>query len=351
MFCVVCGKEWPLEELRGGECPECYLEKNVLVSVKEHVDIEVCVHCHARKRGELWLEGHGSMEPIVQDAVQEAIQFAKVVDRPRAQLDVIPEDERNFTVHIQATGVAEGVPFDKTLKTRSRLKNATCLRCSRVQGGYYEAIVQIRATKRELGRRELRALKALASRFIERVVSDGDRNAFVLRDDEIEGGLDIYMGTTNSGRMLAKQISVEHGGKVTEHAKTVGQKDGLDIIRMTFALRLPQYRAGDVVVLDGVPGTVSSIGPKTVQVLDLRTGKLRHVERALVERARVLSPDEAKDAVVITQTATELQLLDPWSYATVPVLRPPGLDHVGATVRVLRLEGELIVLPDTVSQD
>ena len=346
MFCVVCGKESPLEELRHGECPSCYLEKNVLVTLRENVDVEVCVHCRSRKRGEVWVEGHGSLEPVVQDAVREAVGFAKVVERSRVVLDVQPEDERNFTVLVRASGVAEGVPFEKELRTRSRMKNATCVRCSRIQGGYYEAIVQIRASRRGIGKDEMRALKQLASRFIERIVAEGDRNAFVLRDEEVDRGLDVYMGTTNAGRMLAKQISVEFGGKVTEHAKTVGQKDGLDLVRMTFAVRLPEYRAGDVVILDDVPGLVTSIGPKTVQVADLRTGKTRHVERAEVERAVVLPPADAREAVVVSHTPTELQLLDPWTYATVPVLRPPGLETVGPTIRVLRHEGELIVLPE-----
>lgn len=345
MFCVVCGKETPEDQLRRGECAGCYLEKNVLVELKTNVDIEVCVHCRARKRGEIWVEGHGLLEPVVMDAVREAVQFAKVVEKPRVSLDVIPEDERNFTVKIRAGGIAEGVPFEKDLTTRSRIKNGTCIRCSRIQGGYYEAIVQIRAAKRDIDRPQMRQLKILASRFIERVVADGDRNAFVLRDDEIDGGLDVYMGTTNSGRMLAKQIATEYGGKITEHAKTVGQKDGLDLVRMTFAVRLPEYQAGDIVILGDAPGRVTSVGQKTVQITDLRSGKARHVERIDVDRARVLRPDEARDAVVVSQTATELQLLDPWSYATVPVLRPAALASVGPTVRVLRHEGELIVIP------
>jgi nonsense-mediated mRNA decay protein 3 len=351
MFCVVCGKEWPLDQLRHGTCPSCYVEKTTLASVRDHVDVEVCVHCHSRKRGEVWVEGHGAMEPIVSDAVREAVQLAKVVERPRMDIDVIPEDERNFTVHARVAGVAEGVPFESKLSTRSRIKNATCVRCSRVQGGYYEAIVQVRTSRREMPLPEKRAIKAIASRFIDRIVQDGDRNAFVLRDEDAERGLDVYMGTTNSGRMLAKTIATEFGGKVTEHAKTVGQKDGLDLIRMTFAVRLPEYRAGDVVIVQDHPGIVSSIGAKTVQVLDLRTGRLRHVERADVERATVLSRGDARDAVVVSQTATELQVLDPWTYATVPVLKPAGLERVGATVPVLRHEGELLVLPDARAED
>jgi nonsense-mediated mRNA decay protein 3 len=345
MFCVECGKETPDEELRHGVCAECYLKKTTLASLPPNVDLEVCVHCHARKRGEVWTEGHGEMEPVVQDAVREAVQLAKVVEKPRVRIDVRPEDERNFDVRVEVQGVAEGVPFATELRTRSRIKNGTCVRCSRVQGGYYEAIVQVRASRREMERDEKRAVKALASRFIERIVAEGDRNAFVLRDEDADRGLDIYMGTTNSGRMLAKQIATEYGGKITEHAKTVGQKDGLDLVRMTFAVRLPEFRAGDVVLLDDVgPALVSSIGPKTVQVTELASGKLRHVERAEVEEGTVLSPDAARDAVVVSRTPTELQLLDPWTFATVSVLRPEGLDEVGETVPVLRHEGELLVL-------
>jgi nonsense-mediated mRNA decay protein 3 len=346
MFCVVCGKETPLDELRGGVCASCYLEKNVLASLKEHVDLEVCVHCHARKRGEVWMEGHGRLEPIVEDAVREAVQWAKVVERPRSQIEIVPEDERNFTVLVRASGVAEGVPFESALRTRSRVKNATCVRCSRIQGGYYEAIVQIRATKRAIAPAEMRALKLLSSRFIERVVSEGDRNAFVLRDEEIDRGLDVYMGTTNAGRMLAKQIAQEFGGKVTEHAKTVGQKDGLDLVRMTFAVRLPEYKAGDVVLVGdgGEPAQITSVGAKTVQALDLRTGRLRHVERDAVDRAVVLRSEDAMDAVVVADLGAELQLLDPVTYRTVTVLRPEGADDVGETVKVLRFEGELLML-------
>lgn len=349
IFCVVCGRESPQEELRGGVCVECYLEKNVLAEVRETVDVEVCVHCHARKRGEQWMTGHGALEPIVEDAVREAVSFARVVDKPRSVIRVRSEDERNFTVTITASGVAEGVSFDKELTTRSRVKNATCLRCSRIQGGYYEAIVQVRATKRDLSRDELSQLRQYASRFIDRVVQEGDRNAFVLRDLEEHGGLDVYMGTTNAGRMLAKQISTEYGGKITEHAKIVGQKDGLDLVRMTFAVRLPEYKAGDVIVLDDDVLQVTSIGGKTVQVIEMRTGRPRHVERSAMDRAYVVKREEMREAVVVSETAAELQVLDPWTYATVPVLRPEGFPAGRESIPVVKHDGELIVLRDGVT--
>lgn len=345
LFCVVCGKETD-EELRHGVCASCYLEKNTLASLRDHVDVEVCVHCHARKRGEIWVEGHGALEPVVEDAVREAVEVARVVDKPRLVVRVVPEDERNFTVQAVVNGSAEGVAFETKLESRSRVKNATCLRCSRIQGGYYEAIVQVRATKRDLSDDEKRAIRILASRFIERVVSEGDRNAFVLRDLEEHGGIDIYMGTTNAGRMLAKNVSIEWGGRITEHPKVVGQKDGLDLVRMTFAVRLPQYKAGDIVVLGDDVLRVTSIGGKTVQVTDMRAMRPRHVERSDMERAYVVAPEDQREAVVVSETSTELQLLDPWTYATVSVLRPEGFPLGRQSARVVRHEGELFVVGD-----
>lgn len=344
MFCVVCGKEFPVDELRSGVCAECYVIKTVLASVKDHVDIEACVHCNSRKRGEIWVPGHGSLVPVVEEAVREAVDWAKVVEKPQLRVVIEPEDDRNFTILATASGVAEGVAFSKELKTRSRVKNGTCVRCSRIQGGYYEAIVQVRAHKRMVELPERRALKAFASRFIDRVVSDGDRNAFVLRDEDTDRGLDIYMGTTNGGRMLAKQIAADYGGKISEHFKLVGQKDGLDLVRMTFAVRLPEYKAGDILILRDEPGRITSIGSKTVQVVDLRSGRMKHIEHDEVERAYLLKPDEAKDAVIVSQTDAELQLLDPWSYQTVSVIKPEGLDTTAGVVKVLRHDGELLVL-------
>jgi NMD protein affecting ribosome stability and mRNA decay len=63
-----------------------------------------------------------------------------------------------------------------------------------------------------------------------------------------------------------------------------------------------------------------------------------------MERAYVLDMKDAREAVVVSETETEMQLLDPWTYATVPVLRPEGLPLGAPSVQVLRHEGELIVL-------
>jgi nonsense-mediated mRNA decay protein 3 len=344
MFCVECGKEAG-DALIGGVCHPCFLAKSQFTRVPEHVDLEVCVHCHARKRGEVWLTGTQSLEPLIEGAILEAVEVDKRVHGLTARYDLVPEDEKNYTCKVHLSGTVEGVPFTEERATRSRVKNATCTRCSRIQGGYYEGVVQIRASKRDLAREEIRGIREIASRLIERIVADGDRNAFVLKDAELEGGLDITVGTSNAGRMIARAIAERHGGILKEHAKIAGRKDGVDIWRITFAIRLPEYARGDVVVRDGTPLVVQGIGPKNVTLRSPRTGKALTLERDAVEKLPVVKRSEARGAVVVSQTADEAQVLDPWTYETVTVLKPAGAGTLGEELEVVKWEGELVPLP------
>lgn len=345
MFCVRCGREVGEAPLVGGLCEACYLEENVLASIPQHVDFERCVHCGARRRGELWVELGEPVEVAVAEAVREAVVLDRRVREATVDVRLEPQDERNFAAEARVQGVAEAFPFDATVSTKARVKNSTCLRCSRIMGGYYEGLIQLRATRRDLGGEEKRRARALCSRIIERIVAEGDRFAFVLRDEEMHGGLDVYVGTTNAGRVMAKALVAEFGGKLTESAKIAGQRDGLDLYRVTFLVRIPEFSVGDAVVVREEVRLVQSIGPKNVTLRDPVSGRVETVDRGVVDKAAVLPRAGAREAVVVSAQDSELQVLDPWTLQTVSVLRPAGVEGAPETVPVLRWEEDLVVLP------
>lgn len=365
MFCVECGKE--TEELsERGLCQDCFLKKTSLARLPERVDIEVCVHCGSRKRGEVWLQPlRASLKPgdavdeiaetaaVVREAARDVVDLDKTfrVEGWRARTEPTDAHHKHWATRLELWGRAEKFEARAAVDTVVRVKGATCLRCSRRQGGYFEALVQIRAAERDLSPEEIRHARRVASRLMERIVSDGDAMAFVLKDEEIEGGLDVYFGTTNAGRMVAKQVAQDLGGKTTEHAKIVGQKDGLDLFRITFAVRVPSYRKGDVVVLDDEAWLVQTIGSKTVTLRRPTDAFVRSVERERVEKGTVLDRARAEEAVVVSRTPTELQILDPRTFATITVVRPADLPDDAATVEVVRHEDDLIALPPRRAED
>jgi len=345
-FCVVCGQPAAEATLRGGECEACYLDKHVLASVPATVDVEVCVHCANRKRGEIWVDDGDVTEAAIAQAAIEAVLIESEVDRPSIRTSQTAQDERNHVVAITVRGSAEGVTFQRDLETKVRLKNATCVRCSRYHGGYYEAVVQVRRAKRPMSKTELAGVRAIAYAYIEKIVGDGDAHAFILKDGDIDTGMDFYMGTTSSGRAMARLLAEELGGRVTDHHKIIGQKDGLDIVRMTFAVRLPNVRVGDILLDgDGVAYAVDLVRGKRARLIATVEGLRRDMPIDATERFVRLDPDDALDAVIVTSHAAEWEVMDPWTYETKTVLRPADDTRQAGNVSVVRYDGELIAVP------
>lgn len=345
MFCVRCGKEVGDATLVGGVCADCYLEENALVSLPETVNLNRCVHCGARQRGEQWVEMNTSLEAALSSEVREAVVADRRVRDMVVNVQMTAQDERNFHVDADVSGVSEGIAFRRHLTTRARLKGGTCLRCSRMTGGYFEAILQIRASRRDMTRDELRKARGICSRIIDRIVGDGDKNAFVLKDEEMHGGLDVTVGTNNSAKMMVKALLSEFGATVTESARLAGVKDGNDIYRITYSVRIPEYALGDAVVLEDKVQIVQSVNAKKVTLRDPGTGRVRTQNREDVDEAQILPRAEAKDAVVVADLGAELQVLDPWTYATVNVIKPADFKAGAETVQVLRWDDDLVVLP------
>ncbi|HWG92113.1 MAG TPA: NMD3-related protein [Candidatus Thermoplasmatota archaeon] len=348
LFCVRCGKTTAIDLLRGGLCADCFLEERQFTTAPLTVDFEICSHCGARKKGEMWVDDvEGVTEGNVRQAVADNITVKKDLKDSRIRVEMRQEDQHGkiYACTVTVTGVAEGLPVQETHELRARIKGATCLRCSRVHGNYYEGIVQLRAENRDVSKEEMRTARQMASRIIERIVREGDRYAFVLKDEPMDGGLDIYVGTINTGRAIAKAFADEFGARTKETAKMVGAKDGNTLYRLTFLVRLPEYRAGDLLIWKDVTYLVKSVTPKRTTLTHLRTGHQVTADRDDLERAKVLSRAQGKEAIVVSEQGSDLQIMDPNTYATVTVIAPLGYVPGSETLLVAKWEDEWIPFP------
>ena len=348
LFCVRCGATTPEEMLRQGMCADCFLEKKVFSTSPQVVDFEICSHCGWRKKGEQWVDdAEGVTEGNVRLAVASAVSVSKELDSPRVSVEMRQEDQHGkiFACRITVTGTAEGLPVKEEHDTRARIKGATCLRCSRYHGNYYEGILQLRAEGRDLSKEEMRKAREIGSRIIERIVREGDKFAFVLKDEPMHGGLDIYVGTINTGRAMSKAFADEFGATIKETAKMVGAKDGNTLYRITFLVRIPEYQAGDLVLWKDTPYLVKSVNPKKTMLVNMGNGHTTTVERDDLEHAKVLRRAEAQEAIVVSEAGRDLQILDPATYKTLTVLAPEGYVPGSPTVSILKWDEDVYVLP------
>lgn len=341
-FCVECGRT--CEDTRGGLCPDCRVRNVTVAAVPPIIDLTVCAHCASLDEGPRWRDAPDDLTLLAGDRAEAALVVAPEVSSLKVLRTVKPRDPRNFDVDLAVSGRVLDAPVAAHVATLVRVKRATCPRCSRIHGGYYEAVVQVRAEGRPLRDVERTLVRRRAAEVIKRLVSTGDRDAFIMKDIDEHGGIDLYLGTSASGRALAKTLADEMGATVKESSTLVGRRDGRDMYRVTFGLRLPRYLAGDVLRSEDEFFLVKAIRGRNVALVRLGDGAPSTVERTRLPTHRVVAQEDFREAVVVSRRGEDLQVLDPETLRTVDLPRPPWLPAGASTVLVARIEEQLVLV-------
>ncbi len=359
-FCPRCGDEIDrsveLPEYGGRDtalCDSCYIDEYDLVDAPDRIEVRVCAQCGAVHRGNRWVDvGADDYTDIAVDEVTEALGVH--IDATGISWQVSPEqvDETTIRMHCQFSGVLRGTPLSEEFTVPVKIGKETCERCGRIAGGSYASIVQLRSIGRDPTDEEQERAKKIAHTLVEDLESRGDREAFVTEINEVEGGIDIRLSTTRLGKQVATQITTEMGGSFTDHETLVTEdSDGNEVYRVTYAIRLPPFRPGEIVD----PG--DGDGPVLVENVQetMRGTRLKTDETYKTPFEDGDAPDADRlgwqsDAEETTLVAIEdehaVQILDPDTYETKSVARPPSLDTDAETVSVIRGDGELFIVPD-----
>jgi len=342
--CVECGAQVP--KLIGGSCPDCFVKKEALLVVPEVLDVELCAHCDARHVGSHWFDPDEGvpLSHIREEALRGAVRVHELVRDADVEVTERAMDERNFQHTVALTGHVEGVPVHDERKALVRMRKSVCDRCSRMFGGYYAAIIQLRGNQREARPDEIKRSHKWIGEELDRLRASGNRQAFLTKSGPVPGGYDYYIGDIEAARVLSKLIASRLFATVQETAKLSGRKEGEDIYRVTFLVRMALYSAGDF-ARRGEEGLVQvlQIDRGKVLVYDMLTHRRDKIPEE--ELRRLGGPELLREAVLVSQDPGHLQVLDPVSLQTVDLPRPEGYKADGATVWVLRHEERLYLPP------
>ena len=131
------------------------------------------------------------------------------------------------------------------------------------------------------------------------------------------------------------------GGHVNETNTLVGRKDGRDLLRHTFGVRLPSFLVGDYLLIQEKVYKVTR--------LDRRKAKLRLMEapytKKMVEIDTLRTPNILEKPVevqIISSRNDQFLLLDPYTHQTVEAVSPSNWE--GETIQALRFGNETFFL-------
>jgi len=341
-FCARCG-----EPTENGLCRRCRMMETEPFTFDERVIHTYCPSCGAVKNnGKIWSDSEREREEVDRDLAMKAVRLHPDLMDVRFDLRVREVSVNRSLAMIGISGTLYGYPVQGEARVRITWKKEQCDRCNRISGSYYEGIVQIRATDRHLTLYEQEAAVRLANSIEEELLDAGDRLSYISQLEETRDGVDVIVGSQHIGLLIAQGLVNQFGGRYTTHPKLVGEKAGRPLYRITYLVRLPRYRHGDVVEVEGKYCRVQSSDGKRLQVTDLLDGRTRTIREDEISR-EIGNASEALSALVVYADGGMIGLMDPDTCETVEVPLVDWRRHrieTGDQVRVLRDRDRLVLL-------
>ncbi len=342
MFCVECGREG---DLIGPLCLECYSRKHVKATLPEFIDVTLCAHCSSFLVGGRWVEMN-SIKEAAEHMIGEALETPAGMSVAGLTVDLVEMDERTFAAKVAAELSAEGHRFDRELSTTIRLKRSSCTECSKQKGSYFEAIIQVRGDPRTLDAPAMEDIQRLVGARV-RAMRAGTREVFVSRMERVKGGLDFYLSTIQSARVISRELQEMFCAEYKESPSLWGRRGGQEVHRVTFLVRLMPFKVGDIVTCGSKEYLVRGMTKGAVRCLKLPMGDEQQIKLKDMEACSLACTAAAvRSAVVLVDGDSELQLLDPDTMTPVDVVKPRGFARGGNTARLAKTNLGTYVLSD-----
>ena len=233
MKCASCGKEseWTV-------CGRCLAKRESLVYLPPVITLIRCPKCK-------FFKVHGK---FVNLEFNKAL-WDEIERRVRIHEEFIIKnfeiigDGHFYTYIISGEVRNDNIEFNGNFEVR--INKELCIKCSRESGGYYEAIIQLRADNRKLRKHEVDSTIKIIHEMLEKEIEN--QKAFLTKVEERKEGFDFYLGDSKIAKKVARKISNLYGAKIVESKKLAGKRDGVDFYRVTYLVRFPEFEKGDVV--------------------------------------------------------------------------------------------------------
>ena len=253
-------------------------------------------------------------------------------------------DQRTNRLHVEVTGTIDDYEFHDSHSPLLQTSNAVCTPCTRKDGDYFEATVQLRSAGRKLNEEELSSLRSTLDELLQSM--EPNPMFFVSKEGPVTGGWDLQLGSKSLARTWGRKLTRSFGGSVKESSTVVGVNEGIEVTRLTLSYRKPAYSIGDVVRFKKSLWIVDSWqkdGPilRKVDRFERSGATWRDMESSSVECTRA----EQSTVQVLNRDSSAAEFMDPTDYKVSTVALPYDDDGEAGELHIGFIDGEWVALP------
>lgn len=331
-FCPKCGK--PSDT--AGLCSQCRIGSTPWFTCDKRVKSTTCPSCGATKVVNTWTDSLAERADLGPEIAKSAVHFHKDVKKPSTEVTIRDLTSNRSRGNLVLRGIFYNKAVEGTCTVEILWHKEQCDRCNRISGSYYEGVVQVRAEGRPPSTFEIQTAASVAQQVEDNLQAGGERLSFISDMNEIHDGLDIIIGSQHIGLLIAQGIVARLGGRYTTHPKLVGEKNGRQLYRITYSVRLPRFQKNDVIKVRNRYYEVQRVEPHHLQTTDLRDGTSRSVRKDDVEKI-IGNSRNAEPGLVVFADGRNMGVLDPVSSQTREYPQMNWLEvRAGEHLRLLR---------------
>ena len=222
--CPSCGKLEENQVFIKNFCKECFSSHFQLAKLPTSIEVTRCTVCGRVRIGNNWMEKN-------KRTLGEVLKsnFKSQYKNTLKDFELKGGRRNMFDVHFEVEFNIEGSNFVLPFTTIIKFMQTQCVDCSRESGGYYDTIVQLRSkTDAEYPVDQMEAKIKRLDKLI------AERGGYIRKTEKTETGFDVFV----AGITPAMQASHQLSDKVKHTKKLIGRKNGKDLYRHTFCVRL-----------------------------------------------------------------------------------------------------------------
>ena len=319
-----------------------------MLEIPKRIEVQICSHCNSKLEEGKWSEEFIPEEEIIYRALERNIEVADEVSNEHVTLGIEQMKGTIAECEIEIVGEVEGTQIEESHKSEVKILKTVCPTCSKVQSGYYEAVIQFRANKREIKAEEY----AKADEIVERTLVKqykNDKLAYCPQIAKPKEGYDYYIGSLKSGRKVAEALKEEFGGIIKESPRLISEdkSTGKGLYRIWISVRIPEFETGDFIKFENKILYVNSIAKNSLVGEEITTNKKHNIAMKNMEDIELVKKaDEIESTTVISKSPQIMQILDPIDYSAVDLDMKEEYSkyNVGDEVKLIRIENYIYLI-------
>ncbi|MHA1686214.1 MAG: NMD3-related protein [Candidatus Heimdallarchaeaceae archaeon] len=278
-------------------CESCYMKEHELdIETISKLEVELCPICYTIKikgtRIETWKQDE-AISSILRNIVRQVI-----LENIRGETPLSYEIEDNITEdQLLNRGVKEfyvlttvtAQPHEafssmkKELSTTVKIVRRSCPECTKYKAKYFEAILQIRGTRRNLTEKEKEEVEKIIDGILKQ--HEEAKMTYLIDYKVDKKGITTKVSTKYLAETLAREIKNKMAGKMTVayQLKTTA-KDGSEIYTNTYLVKLPYYAVDDIVEYETKMWRVLKVKERQIIMESLENHEIKNLDRVKIEK-------------------------------------------------------------------